>query len=104
MVGWLGVAITGSDTSSNVLFGNLQSVTARTLHISPLLAAASNSAGGVMGKMINPQSIVVAGTVAGTSGQEGVILRKVFVPSLILVVAVGVLTMLLAYVWPSLVP
>ena len=104
MVGWLGVAITGSDTSSNVLFGNLQSVTARTLHISPLLAAASNSAGGVMGKMINPQSIVVAGTVAGTSGQEGVILRKVFVSSLILVVAVGVLTMLLAYVWPSLVP
>src|SRR5438876_346481 len=64
-LGWLGVALTGSDTSSNVLFGSLQKITAQQLHISPILAAGSNSSGGVMGKMLDAQSIVVAGVATG---------------------------------------
>src|SRR5205085_4002978 len=68
LLGWLGVALTGSDTASNVLFGNLQRITAEQLNMSPILAAAANSSGGVMGKMIDAQSIVVAGV---ATGQEG---------------------------------
>jgi lactate permease len=86
LLGWLGVALTGSDTSSNVLFGNLQQVTAKQLGVSPLLAAAANSSGGVMGKMIDAQSIVVAGMATRQHGQEGVILRYVFFHSIALVV------------------
>src|SRR6185436_10026169 len=78
LLGWLGVALTGSDTSSNVLFGNLQKTTAEQLGISPILTAASNSSGGVMGKMIDAQSIVVACIATGQHGQEGKILRYVF--------------------------
>ena len=91
LLGWLGVAITGSDTSSNVLFGNLQVVTARQVGISPLLAAAANSSGGVMGKMIDAQSIVVASTATGWSGHEGTILRYVFWHSIALAALVGIL-------------
>ena len=70
LLGWLGVALTGSDTSSNVLFGNLQQITAEQLGISPLLAAAANSTGGVMGKMIDAQSIVVASVATGQQGAK----------------------------------
>ena len=94
MLGWLGVALTGSDTSSNVLFGNLQVVSAEKLGMSPILAAASNSSGGVMGKMIDAQSIVVAAVATGEHGKEGEILRYVFWHSLVLACLVGVLVFL----------
>jgi lactate permease len=96
MLGWLGVALTGSDTSSNVLFGNLQTITARQLGLDPTLMAAANSSGGVMGKMIDAQSIVVASTVTRAEGQEGTILRYVFFHSVALAALVGVLVMLQA--------
>ncbi len=104
LLGWLGVALTGSDTASNVLFGNLQQVTAHQVGISPVLAAAANSTGGVMGKMIDAQSIVVAGVATGQAGQEGQILRSVFWHSLALASLVGVLVLLQAYVFPGVVP
>ncbi len=98
-LGWLGVALTGSDTSSNVLFGGLQVVTAHQVGVSPVLMAAANSSGGVMGKMIDAQSIVVAGTATHAHGQEGVILRYVFKHSIALVTLVGLWVMLQAYVF-----
>jgi lactate permease len=104
LLGWLGVALTGSDTSSNVLFGNLQQITAQQVGISPVLAAAANSSGGVMGKMIDAQSIVVAGVATGQEGNEGEILRYVFWHSLALAILVGVLIYLQAYVFPGVVP
>jgi len=104
MLGWLGVALTGSDTSSNVLFGNLQQVTAAQVGISPVLAVATNSSGGVMGKMIDAQSIVVAGVATGQQGQEGSILRYVFFHSVALAALVGLLVCLQAYVFPGVVP
>jgi lactate permease len=104
LLGWLGVALTGSDTASNVLFGNLQQVTAQQLGISPVLAAAANSTGGVMGKMIDAQSIVVAGTATGQPGGEGKILRAVFRHSLALAVLVGLLVLAQAWFFPGLVP
>lgn len=100
MLGWLGVALTGSDTSSNVLFGSLQTITAKQVGISPVLMASANSTGGVMGKMIDAQSIVVASTATNWYGHEGSILRYVFWHSLILAALVGVLVFLQAYVWP----
>jgi len=99
MLGWLGVALTGSDTSSNVLFGSLQKITATQLGLSPVLMGAANSSGGVMGKMIDAQSIVVAGTATRWYGHEGDILRYVFFHSLVLAVLVGVLVLLQAYVF-----
>ena len=104
LLGWLGVALTGSDTSSNVLFGNLQRITAEQLGMSPVLAAASNSSGGVMGKMIDAQSIVVAGVATRQEGGEGEILRYVFFHSLALATLVGVLVMLQAHVLKWMVP
>jgi lactate permease len=104
MLGWLGVALTGSDTASNVLFGNLQQITAQQVGMSPLLAAAANSSGGVMGKMIDAQSIVVAGVATGQKGGEGAILRYVFVHSLVLASLVGVLVYLQCYVFPGVIP
>ena len=104
LLGWLGVALTGSDTASNVLFGNLQQITATQVGISPVLAAAANSTGGVMGKMIDAQSIVVAGVATGQQGGEGVILRKVFWHSLALAVLVGVFVFMQAYLFPGMVP
>jgi len=100
MLGWLGVALTGSDTASNVLFGNLQKTTAEQLGISPVLMSAANSSGGVMGKMIDAQSIVVASTATNWFGHEGTILRFVFWHSIALACLVGVLVMLQAYVSP----
>jgi lactate permease len=103
MLGWLGVALTGSDTSSNVLFGSLQKITATQLGLSPTLMAAANSSGGVMGKMIDAQSIVVASTATRWYGHEGEILRFVFFHSLALAALVGILVMLQAYVFTSMV-
>ncbi|MEP6690903.1 MAG: L-lactate permease [Gemmatimonadaceae bacterium] len=100
LLGWLGVALTGSDTSSNVLFGSLQRVTAQQVGVSPVLMAAANSSGGVMGKMIDAQSIVVASTATRWYGSEWRILRYVFRHSLALAALVGVVVMLEAYVWP----
>jgi lactate permease len=100
MLGWLGVALTGSDTASNVLFGGLQRVTAEQLGLSPILMAAANSSGGVMGKMIDAQSIVVASTATRWYGHEGDILRYVFFHSVALAALIGVLITLQAYVPP----
>ena len=100
MLGWLGVALTGSDTSSNVLFGSLQRITAEQLNLSPTLMAAANSSGGVMGKMIDAQSIVVASTATRWYGHEGEILRFVFWHSVVLACLVGLLVFLQAYVPP----
>jgi lactate permease len=100
MLGWLGVALTGSDTASNVLFGSLQKITAEQTGISPVLMAAANSSGGVMGKMVDAQSIVVASTATNWYGHEGAILRYVFFHSIALAALVGVLVYLQAYVIP----
>ncbi len=100
LLGWLGVALTGSDTASNVLFGSLQTITAQQVGVSPTLLAAANSSGGVMGKMIDAQSIVVASTATGWYGHESSILRFVFVHSIVLACLVGLLVLLQAYVWP----
>ncbi len=104
LLGWLGVALTGSDTASNVLFGNLQQITAHQVGISPVLAAAANTTGGVMGKMIDAQSIVVASVATGQHGQEGQILRAVFWHSLALASLVGLLVLAQAYLFPNIVP
>jgi lactate permease len=100
MLGWLGVALTGSDTASNVLFGGLQKTTAEQLGLSPILMSAANSAGGVMGKMIDAQSIVVASTATKWYGHEGDILRYVFFHSIALAFLVGLMITLQAYVEP----
>ena len=100
LLGWLGVALTGSDTASNVLFGNLQKITSEQLGLSPILMGAANSSGGVMGKMIDAQSIVVASTATNWFGHEGSILRFVFFHSISLACLVGILVMLQAYVAP----
>jgi lactate permease len=100
LLGWLGVALTGSDTASNVLFGGLQKTTSEQLGLSPILMGAANSSGGVMGKMIDAQSIVVASTATGWFGHEGEILRYVFFHSIALACLVGLLVTLQAYVPP----
>jgi lactate permease len=100
LLGWLGVALTGSDTASNILFGNLQKITSEQLGLNPILMAAANSSGGVMGKMIDAQSIVVASTATNWFGHEGSILRFVFLHSIALACLVGILVMLQAYVPP----
>lgn len=107
LIGWLGVALTGSDTSSNVLFGNLQKVSAEQLGLSPIHMAASNSSGGVMGKMIDAQSIVVASVATGghkDSPDAGTVLRAVFWHSVGLALLVGVFVMAQAYLWPWMIP
>jgi lactate permease len=103
LLGWLGVALTGSDTASNILFGNLQKITSTQLGISPILMAAANSSGGVMGKMIDAQSIVVASTATNWFGHEGTILRFVFLHSIALACLVGILVMLQAYVFTGMI-
>ena len=100
LLGWLGVALTGSDTASNVLFGSLQTITAKQTNIDPGLMAAANSSGGVMGKMVDAQSIVVASTATNWYGHEGEILRYVFFHSIVLAALVGMLVFLQAHVVP----
>jgi lactate permease len=104
LLGWLGVALTGTDAGSNALFGNLQKVTATQLGLSPILMGAANSTGGVMGKMIDAQSIVVASTATGQQGQEAAIFKAVFVHSIVLVCLVGLIVLAYAYIVPSLIP
>ena len=104
LLGWLGVALTGSDTSSNALFGSLQRITAEQLDLNPILIVASNSTGGVMGKMIDAQSIVVAAVATEQKGGEGKILRFVFLHSVILAALVGALTLAQAYALTWMIP
>ncbi len=104
MLGWLGVALTGSDTSSNVLFGNLQKITAGKLGLNPILMASANSTGGVMGKMIDAQSIVVAAAATGEGGKEGDLLRAVLWHSVALALIVGGIVWVYAHVFPAAVP
>jgi lactate permease len=103
LLGWLGVALTGSDTASNVLFGGLQKITSEQLGLSPILMSAANSSGGVMGKMIDAQSIVVASTATNWFGHEGSILRFVFWHSIVLACLVGILVTLQAYVFTGMI-
>ena len=103
-IGWLGVALTGSDTSSNVLFGRLQKITAQQLNLSPILMCATNSAGGVMGKMIDAQSICIATAATNQVGNEGSIFRFVFWHSVALAAIVGIIVMMYAYVFPQFIP
>ena len=100
LLGWIGAAITGSDTSTNVLFGSLQKITAQQIGISPVLMCSANTCGGVMGKMISSQSIVVASTATNWYGHEGSILRYVFLTSVILAALMGALVYLAAYIPP----
>jgi lactate permease len=104
LLGWMGVALTGTDAGSNALFGNLQTVTATQLGLSPILMGAANSTGGVMGKMIDAQSIVVASTATHQQGQEAAIFKAVFVHSIALACLVGLIVMAYAYVFPGLIP
>jgi lactate permease len=103
-IGWLGVFITGSDTSSNALFGGIQKTTAQALGIDPTLAVAANTSGGVTGKMISPQSIAVATGAAGLTGQEGTLFRFTILHSLALVTLVGIITYVQAYYMPWMIP
>jgi lactate permease len=103
-IGWLGVALTGSDTASNALFGGLQRITAEQLNLSPILMCASNSAGGVMGKMIDAQSICIATAATDQVGNEGMIFRFVFWHSVALAAIVGIIVMMYAYVFPHFIP
>ena len=103
-LGWLGVALTGSDTSSNALFGSLQRITAEQLHLDPILMTAANSAGGVMGKMVDAQSICVATAATNQVGNEGTIFRFVFWHSIALGAIVGLIVLMYAYVFPNAVP
>ena len=103
-LGWLGVALTGSDTSSNALFGSLQKITAQQLNLSPTLMCAANSAGGVMGKMVDAQSIIVATSATNQVGNEGMIFKFVVWHSIALGAIVGLIVMMYAYVFPNLIP
>jgi len=103
-LGWLGVALTGSDTSSNALFGSLQRITSQQLGIDPVLMCAANSAGGVMGKMVDAQSITIATAATEQVGNEGIIFRFVVWHSIALGAIVGIIVMLYAYVFPHAVP
>jgi lactate permease len=104
LLGWLGVALTGTDAGSNALFGNLQKVTAQQLGISPILMCSANSAGGVMGKMIDAQSIVVSATATRQEGKEAEIFKAVIGHSLVLATLVGLVVLLYAYVIPWVIP
>ncbi|ATY85750.1 lactate permease [Kyrpidia spormannii] len=104
VLGWLGVFLTGSDTSSNVLFGNLQKITAQQLGLNPYLMVGANSSGGVTGKMISPQSIAVGASATGLAGREGEIYRFTLKHSILFVLIVSVITMIEAYVFPGLIP
>ncbi|MDQ3566988.1 MAG: L-lactate permease [Actinomycetota bacterium] len=103
-IGWLGVALTGSDTSSNALFANLQKVTAQQIGVSPILTVGANSSGGVLGKMISPQNLAVGTSATGLQGREGDLLRLVLKWSLGLTFVMAVIVTLQAYVFPFVIP
>jgi lactate permease len=104
LIGWLGVALSGTDAGSNALFGSLQVITANKLHLSPILMGAANSAGGVMGKMIAAQSLVIGCAATGQEGQEGALFRAVLKHSVLLAMFVGLLVLMYAYVFPGAIP
>jgi lactate permease len=104
LLGWLGVALTGTDAGSNALFGNLQKVTAEQLGLSPILMGAANSTGGVMGKMIDAQSIVVASSATHQQGNEAAIFKAVFWHSIVLASLVGLIVLAYAYLFPGAIP
>jgi lactate permease len=103
-LGWIAVFLSGSDTSGNALFGNLQVVAAKQLGLNPVLIAATNSSGGVMGKMISPQNIATGASVTHLQGQEGRVLARTFVHSIVLTVLLGVLVVLQQYVFSWMIP
>jgi L-lactate permease len=103
-LGWVACFLTGSDTSSNFLFGNLQVATAQQLHINPILTAATNSSGAVAGKMISPQNIAVGVSTVGLVGREGEVLRSTFWHSIVFATFIGIIAWVQAYVVPSMVP
>ena len=103
LLGWIGVALTGTDAGSNALFGNLQKVTAEQLNLNPILMGSANSAGGVMGKMISPQSLVVAAAATNQAGKEAQMFKAIFRHSILLAFLVGLLVMIYAYVLPGIV-
>lgn len=103
-LGWLGVFVTGSDTSSNALFCNMQKVTAESMGINPVLTVTANAAGGVAGKMISPQSIVVGTSSAGLAGREGDLLRFTLPYSILITAYMGLIVLIQAYVFPWLIP
>jgi lactate permease len=103
-LGWLAVFLSGSDTSGNALFGNLQVVAANQLRLDPVLMAATNSSGGVMGKMISPQNIATGCATSGLKGKEGEVFARTFIHSIILTVILGVIVLLQQYVWPWMIP
>ena len=103
-LGWIGVFLSGSDTSSNALFGNLQVVAAKQLHLSPVLMAATNSSGGVMGKMVSPQNVTTGVSTSTLVGKEGLIVARVFKHSLFLAVLLGLLVMAQQYLIPWIIP
>ncbi|MBS1875713.1 MAG: L-lactate permease [Acidobacteria bacterium] len=104
LIGWVGVALSGTDAGSNALFGSLQTITAQKLGLSPILMGAANSAGGVMGKMIAAQSLVIACAATGQEGKEGLLFRKIAVHSLVLALLVGMIVLVYAYVFPGAIP
>ncbi|HEV2445206.1 MAG TPA: L-lactate permease, partial [Candidatus Sulfopaludibacter sp.] len=103
-IGWLGVALSGTDAGSNALFGSLQVITANKLGLSPILMGAANSAGGVMGKMISAQSLVIGCAVTGQEGQEGALFRAVLKHSIGLLLLVGLIVLMYAYIFPGAIP
>ncbi|GAB3718887.1 lactate permease LctP family transporter [Amycolatopsis oliviviridis] len=103
-IGWLGVFLTGSDASTNSLFGPMQVISAQQLHVDPILAGATNTSGGVMGKMISPQNLSIGATAIGQSGQEGALLRQTFLWSVVLTAVVGVISLLQATVLSFMIP
>ncbi|MFE5505930.1 L-lactate permease [Amycolatopsis japonica] len=103
-IGWLGVFLTGSDASTNSLFGPMQVISAQQLHVDPILAGATNTSGGVMGKMISPQNLSIGATAIGRSGEEGALLRQTFLWSVVLTAVVGVISLLQATVLRFMIP
>src|SRR6202023_1662078 len=103
-LGWISVFLSGSDTSGNALFGNLQVVAARQLNLTPLLFAATNSSGGVLGKMISPQNIATGVSVTNLKGQEGAVLARTFVHSIVLTLVLVVIVIVQQYLVPGIIP
>ncbi len=103
-LGWIAVFLSGSDTSGNALFGNLQVVAARQLHLNPLLFAATNSSGGVLGKMISPQNIATGVSVTDLKGKEGAVLARTFVHSIVLTLVLVVIVIVQQYLLPGMIP
>jgi lactate permease len=103
-LGWMAVFLSGSDTSGNALFGNLQVVAARQLHLNPLLFAATNSSGGVLAKMISPQNIATGISVTDLKGQEGAVLARTFVHSIVMTLILVVIVIVQQYVVPDIIP